>query len=76
MGITTVTLYCQAGDHNWERESQRGRKPHSCPDHIDNPVVSEDGTTTISSISATERVDRLEMMLKSRGTHLSQVGTR
>lgn len=29
----TVTLHCQAGDHTWERPSQRGRKPFSCPEH-------------------------------------------
>lgn len=75
--MATTTLYCQAGDHDWERESQRGRKPHSCPDHQEVEVTSDEATTTPThTISATERVDRLEMMLKSRGTHLSQVGTR
>lgn len=73
--MPTVALYCQAGDHNWERQSQRGRKPHSCPDHI-NEVERETERREAATISATERVDRLEMMLKSRGTHLSQVGTR
>lgn len=28
----TVTLYCQIGDHNWERPAIRGRRPSACPD--------------------------------------------
>ena len=69
--MSMVTLHCQAGDHDWERESQRGRKPHSCPDHLNEEITRRD---EVATIIATERVDRLEMMLKSRGTHLSQVG--
>ena len=26
-------LYCRGGDHNWTRESRRGRKPPNCPEH-------------------------------------------
>lgn len=29
----TVTLYCQIGDHKWERPRQRGRQPLNCPEH-------------------------------------------
>lgn len=29
----TVELWCEAGQHKWNRLSQRGRKPISCPDH-------------------------------------------
>lgn len=29
--MNTVTLFCQAGQHQWERPSQRGRRPASCP---------------------------------------------
>lgn len=28
----TVTLYCTIGKHNWERVSQRGRRPFTCPE--------------------------------------------
>lgn len=28
----TVTLHCELGDHDWERVSQRGRRPRSCPE--------------------------------------------
>lgn len=31
--MTMKTLYCKAGDHNWERPSQRGRTPVNCPEH-------------------------------------------
>jgi hypothetical protein len=27
----TVTLFCQAGQHEWQRPSQRGRRPLNCP---------------------------------------------
>ena len=29
----TVTLICQYNGHEWERESQRGRRPLYCPEH-------------------------------------------
>jgi hypothetical protein len=32
--VNTVTLHCELGDHTWERESQRGRRPASCPDCV------------------------------------------
>lgn len=28
----TVTLWCGLGKHNWERTSQRGRRPFGCPE--------------------------------------------
>lgn len=31
-GSTMVTLWCTLGNHNWERISQRGRRPFACPD--------------------------------------------
>lgn len=33
-----VELHCLIGDHKWEREAKRGRKPSSCPDH--KPIAS------------------------------------
>ena len=35
-----VQLHCEAGDHTWERESQRGRRPRSCPKHSEIPATS------------------------------------
>jgi hypothetical protein len=31
------TLHCETGNHNWDRPSQRGRKPKNCPEH--KPIV-------------------------------------
>lgn len=31
--MKTEPLWCQAGEHQWERPVIRGRKPPSCPDH-------------------------------------------
>ncbi len=28
-----VKLYCQLGDHEWSRPSQRGAHPRNCPEH-------------------------------------------
>lgn len=28
------TLICEVGDHEWQRESRRGKKPKRCPDHL------------------------------------------
>jgi len=33
--MTTKTLYCEAGKHEWTRPAQRGRAPISCPEHKD-----------------------------------------
>lgn len=41
MAETTRTLYCKAGDHEWEREVKRGRVPENCPEH--NQKVVEQG---------------------------------
>lgn len=31
------TLHCALGDHDWQRERKRGKKPQNCPTH--KPVV-------------------------------------
>ncbi len=36
-----VTLHCQAGDHDWLRPSQRGRRPLNCPEHQPAPAERE-----------------------------------
>ena len=35
MTMTTKTLYCEAGKHEWTRPAQRGRAPINCPEHKD-----------------------------------------
>lgn len=39
------TLYCQEGDHDWEREVKKGKKPLSCPKHTANVVVKTPSIT-------------------------------
>lgn len=34
------TLFCANGEHTWQRPKQRGRKPHSCPEHADMASVA------------------------------------
>lgn len=31
--MKTRTLHCEAGGHDWEAPSQRGKVPKNCPDH-------------------------------------------
>lgn len=40
-----VRLHCQIGDHDWYRDSQRGKRPLNCPEHaIKRDPVTERGT--------------------------------
>jgi len=38
--MTMKTLHCEAGNHAWERPSQRGRVPKNCPEHSEPKVVN------------------------------------
>jgi hypothetical protein len=94
-----VSLHCEAGNHAWQRASQRGRRPTSCPEHSaatpaaksGKAIPAGPGLATVTDLSeyraardaadavrqakerrAKERIDNLEMMLKSSGLHLSQ----
>jgi hypothetical protein len=42
-----VRLWCEDGEHHWNRPAQRGRKPSSCPDHRPEPVEKSDGPKLI-----------------------------
>lgn len=33
MADSMTKLFCQTGNHHWERPSQRGRPPFNCPEH-------------------------------------------
>jgi hypothetical protein len=37
--MKTRTLHCKLGNHDWSRESQKGRLPINCPEH--QPVVEK-----------------------------------
>src|SRR5215207_6155699 len=54
MTTTTVTLYCEIGEHEWERPSQRGKRPKSCPEHKPQPE-KQDGP----KLSKEERQKRM-----------------
>lgn len=53
--MKTQTLICQHGNHTWERESRRGRKPLLCPEHS----VSELSTSAPKAIAAPSTYDAL-----------------
>lgn len=43
MSSSTITkktqkLWCEKGEHHWDRESVRGKRPKNCPDH--KPVLT------------------------------------
>jgi hypothetical protein len=52
--MATVTLWCQNGKHEWQRESQRGRKPFNCPAH--QPVEEPKPVKTVSVQDVAERL--------------------
>lgn len=57
---------CRTCAQPFERPRRRGRPPVECPECKNKPKKAE------PRISGVEAVDRLEAMLRSRGTHLSQ----
>jgi hypothetical protein len=36
------TLWCEAGQHEWQRPAQRGRQPINCPDHFEVVTTNSD----------------------------------
>lgn len=58
--MTMKTLWCKAGEHNWERPSQRGRVPHNCPDHTPEKATAasrEDALDKARAIRASKRAE-------------------
>lgn len=37
--MKTQTLFCKAGQHEWEREVKRGKRPQNCPEHTPTPAT-------------------------------------
>lgn len=65
--MTMKTLYCQAGDHTWERPSQRGRTPINCPEH-NQEIINQarlSGLEKANAIRAQRRADE-EKVLAAR----------
>lgn len=61
--MKTARIYCNAGQHWWERPSQRGRRPHSCPNHSAIPDI-------VSSIHAQANAEERKLGGPSIGTRL------
>lgn len=51
--MKTITLWCEVGQHEWERESQRGRRPTSCPEHVGCAVPEGAEKPTTSTVRDT-----------------------
>lgn len=69
------TLNCRACGNDWEREPRRGRVPQICPTcaQAQGRKLRASETTNVNrKLTAQQRVDRLERMLKASGVHISQ----
>ena len=52
--METETLVCAVGNHEWQRERVRGRKPFVCPEHLSAP---KQRTRKVAVTSAVAPVD-------------------
>src|SRR3954467_8756774 len=70
-------LFCQAGQHFWNRETKRGRKPANCPKHSGPSVVVVTPPAPEPKPVDEGRIERLEeaRAIKEERAHakLSQV---
>lgn len=37
--MTKKTLWCKAGEHEWERTTTKGRAPQNCPEHKEQKII-------------------------------------
>lgn len=73
--MPTELLHCQLGDHPWNRERKRGRKPTSCPEHAAEAEQAKQAqrVTKISENVNTRMIERIERALENvplTDTHL------
>lgn len=52
------TLYCKTGKHEWQRPAQKGRAPHSCPEH--SKPKSSGNINGLKKAQAARRKKRIE----------------
>jgi hypothetical protein len=64
--MTTKTLYCEAGQHEWERPAQRGRAPISCPEHKDIKDPSQLSGLEKARIARQEKRNAAESLMAER----------
>ena len=56
--METRTLYCKTGKHEWQRPAQKGRAPHSCPEHSE--VKSSANLSGLEKAQAARREKRMQ----------------
>lgn len=62
--MPTVTLICEHDGHEWQRPSQRGRRPRFCPEHV--PEPDDTAPSPLSTERWTAEADRYESELLPR----------
>lgn len=69
------TLRCELGDHDWQRERQRGKKPANCPEHRPNAISAPPSNKTtdhqakvIEQILEAPRASQCRCGLKPKST--------
>lgn len=67
----TVTLHCNAGNHSWERPSQRGKRPLNCPDCAPKKVKQDKPTivTVVNAMTEPKKVISPEMIAKAEAEY-------
>jgi hypothetical protein len=55
--METRTLYCKTGKHEWQRPAQKGRAPHSCPEHSEVKVNKTSGLDKARAAKATKKAE-------------------
>lgn len=67
--MKTVTLYCEAGKHEWDRPSQRGRRPINCPEHTDAVVTPSTPKNEEAKVQA--RIRALELARQAKADNIA-----
>lgn len=60
------TLFCQAGKHEWQRASKRGRKPENCPEHARQQITGKPRMTEAQRLKAMQAGRRKAQLERSK----------
>lgn len=73
-GVRMMSHFCYACNEVFAIQARRGRPPKYCKKCIENgdATTHEEQRVESNIAKANARIDNLEMLLKSRGTHISQ----
>lgn len=63
------TLHCELGDHDWDWERKRGRKPSSCPEHRSQP-----SSRNLSNKTTNSQAKLIESVLSRPGASQCHCG--